>query len=289
MKSKNLRQQRRIKSMSKMKNDDFGNRMKKYEKSQIMGRSVDRETGKSEPIFVPTELAVSSDYPVFVRLDGKAFHTWTKNFKKPFDKNLSNMFAFATKETCSEIGQVLCAYSQSDEVTFLLSGWNNPDSQIWFGGKIQKIVSVISSIFTAKFNSQCNFYTASLWNSMAFFDARVWNVPVNEIENVFIWRQMDARRNSISGLAQSLFSHKELQGLKSEQLKAKCYNEKGIDWNELPEIQKWGFVVKKENYEIAMADGNVMRSRGVVDDKIPYFIDNKNYLKKILTFDKEEE
>ena len=173
-----------------MKKDDFGNRMKSYEKASYGILEV--EPGMVNP-----------DMPVFVRLDGKAFHTYTKNFRKafaydtdgtyidfdehtslmieemypelvdkfkryysdkhlndcfekPFDSDLSYAFQLATKMTCESIGQVIMAYGQSDEITFLLNGWQRPESQIYFGGKIQKIVSVMSSIFTGYFNYALN-------------------------------------------------------------------------------------------------------------------------------------
>lgn len=250
-----------------MEKDEFGNRMKLYEKE----------------FYTPQLGYVNSNMPVFVRLDGKAFHNWIKQpafrFRKPFDIILSQAFQFATTKTCEEIGQVIMAYSQSDEVTFLLNGWQNPESQIYFGGKIQKIVSVMSSIFTAYFNK---FLSLDDNIRVAFFDARVWNVPEHEISNVFIWRQMDARRNSIQGLAQSLYSHKELNKKNSNELVEMC-KEKGQNWNELSNLQKWGFVVKKEEYFITMGDGDVVRSRWIVDTNIPYFVDEPEYLNDIIS------
>ena len=182
-----------------------------------------------------------------------------------------------------KIGQVIMAYGQSDEVTFLLSGWQKENSQIWFDGKVQKIVSVMSSIFTGHFN-----YKIQSQDYPAVFDARVWNVPEDEIDNVFRWRQMDARRNSVSGLAQSFYSHKQLQGKPTKELIPMCYNEKGIDWNELPNLQKWGFTVFKEKYTEPMADGMVERSRWKIDTEIPYFIDQPNYLKEIYEQEQQE-
>lgn len=243
--------------------DEFGNRMKKFEKKSVG--------------------MVDSNMPVFVRLDGKAFHTWTRGFDKPFDERLNQIFQYATRMTCEEVGQVIMAYSQSDEVTFLLDGWKRPESQIYFGGKIQKIVSVMSSVFTAYFNNNGIMESLrDIKNSLAFFDARVWNVPEHEIENVFIWRQMDVRRNSVSGLGQSLYSHKELHKKSSKEIQHMCYNEKGMDWNDLSNIQKWGFVVRKRYYNASMGDGEVIRSEWIVDEHIPYFVDNRQYLKDII-------
>ena len=239
--------------------DSLGDRMKGYEKE-----------------FYSPELGyVNQNMPTFVRIDGKAFHTWVKNgdIKKPFDYELSEVFQEATKWTCRSSGQILMAYGQSDEVTFLLNGWANPDSQLYFGGKIQKIVSIMASIFTAHFNSQNKIYGMP----PAFFDARVFNVPIKEIENVFIWRQQDAKRNSIQALARSLYSHSECNGKNQQDMIDMCYK-KGLLWDNLPRLQKWGFVVYKERYDIACGDGMVERSRWTVDQEIPYFVDDRMYL-----------
>lgn len=240
--------------------DSFGDRMKMYEKSVDL---------------------VDSNLPVFVRLDGKAFHTWTKQtfntgakFEKPFDNNLSNVFAQATIETCKEVGQVIMAYSQSDEVTFLLNGWQTIESQVYFGGKTPKIASVISSIFTAYFN---DYFGLDGLQKLAFFDARVWNVPEFEIENIFRWRQQDAKRNSIQGLAQSLYSHKELNG-KSQKVQLQMCLDAGTDWNKLPNLQKWGFIVYKDYYTIDTGDNDTRRSYWMIDDEIPYFTEDKDYI-----------
>ena len=238
--------------------DSLGDRMKMFE----------------QEFYSPEMGYVDQNMPTFVRIDGKAFHTWVKsgNIQKPFDVGLSEAFQEAAKWTCRTSGQILMAYGQSDEVTFLLNGWANPDSQLYFGGKIQKIVSVMSSIFTAYFNNNSNIYGMS----PAFFDARVFNVPEKEIENVFIWRQMDAKRNSIQALARSLYSQPELHSKNQDYMINMC-NEKGILWDNLSPLQKWGFVVYKETFETACGNGMVTRSQWKVDTDIPFFIDDKNY------------
>ena len=307
--------------------DEFGDRMKMYEKLVYLEPPI--HTG-SLTYPAPNEY-VNPNEPVFVRIDGKAFHTYVKHFRKsftfdeyghhvdfdettgnilketspelldafekyrsgnedfekPFDKDLSHVFQVATRRTCENIGQVMLAYGQSDEVTFLLSGWKNENSQVWFGGKVQKIVSVLSSIFTGHFNHVLNSR-----DYPAVFDARVWNVPEDELENVFRWRQQDARRNSVQGLAQSLFSHKELQGKPTNKLIEMC-NEKGHDWNNLSNEQKWGWVVYKEKYMVKQivtskkldikqlpTVDTVERTRWSIDENIPYFIDDNTYIER---------
>jgi tRNA(His) 5'-end guanylyltransferase len=256
--------------------ESLSDRMKSYEKE-----------------FYSPELGyVDSCMPAFVRIDGKAFHTWTKGFNKPFDKELSETFQKATISTIEGIGQILMAYSQSDEVTFLLNGWEKENSQIYFNGKVQKIVSVMSSIFTAYFNKfvmgMCfekhnGLYPHEVYGKsyLAFFDARVFNVPKNEIVNLFIWRQLDAKRNSIQALARSLYSHTEVNGKNQDEMKKMCLD-KGMSWDNLSPLQKWGFVVHNEKYEMVVGDGMVERSRWIVDTEIPFFVDDRNYINNLL-------
>jgi len=245
------------------KKDEMGNRLKAYEEK--------------------SRIYLDVNLPIFVRVDGKAFHTWVgKNkFKRPFDWALSTAMGIAAVETCKEIGSVAMAYSQSDEATFLMGGgvWGGEKSQVWFGGNIQKVSSVIASIFTANFNS-----VIALPNSLAYFDCRVFNVPLNEVENIFIWRQFDAKRNSIQSLAHSMFSQKVLLNKNSDELREMCeLKGKGEKWEELPSAQKWGFTVKKYMYEIVTEDGQkVLRSKWVLDNDVPFFADNRDYLKNII-------
>lgn len=143
---------------------------------------------------------------VIVRVDGKAFHTYTRRMNKPFDINL----AFAMEEAM--LGLVvsdmpaLFAYTQSDEISVLI---DQREGQPWFDGQVQKIASVAASIVTANFNRRID----SL--APAYFDGRVFHLETkSEVWDYFKWRKADANRNAISMLAQSMFSHKELQGKK---------------------------------------------------------------------------
>ena len=235
-----------------------------------------------------TRIKVNADEPVIVRLDGKAFHTWTKKIqcKKPFDISITKAMQFAAINTCREVGQVIVAYSQSDEITFLLNGWQKIESDVWFNGNVQKIASVFSSIFTVHFNMyMLKIFVADdlkLENVIpAFFDARVFNIEREEIEDVFVWRQRDARRNSIQGVAQSLYSHKELQRKNTDDMK-KMILQKNVNWDELSNLQKWGFVVKKEVEEVEFMGDFVYRNKWIFDIEIPYFTEDRDYLKNII-------
>jgi len=183
-----------------------------------------------------------------IRLDGKAFHTFTRGMERPYDKKFMNMMDVTAKFLLNEIQGAKLAYVQSDEISLLLTDFDKITTNAWFDGQVQKMVSVSASLATAKFNKLIlsNFikdkFDCGITNvtyrymenfeelSMAFFDARVFTIPDPvEVENYFIWRQKDAIRNSISMHAQSLYSHKELHG-KSQEDMLKMIEEKGKRW-----------------------------------------------------------
>jgi len=114
------------------------------------------------------------------------------------------------------------------------------------------------------------------------FDARVFNVPKDEVENVFIWRQMDAMKNSVQGLARSVYSHKELHGKSTLEMKNMCLI-KAQNWDNLSTIQRIGFLVKKNEYILPNENGgNVIRTRWIIDNDIPFFVDESEYLTYII-------
>lgn len=179
-----------------------------------------------------------------IRVDGKAFHTFTHHCDKPYDVKLVAAMNEAALALCAGAQGARLAYVQSDEISVLLTDFDKPKTEAWFDGNLQKIVSVSASIATAAFNA---------WNSdwdvtsKAHFDARAFTIPDPvEVENYFIWRQQDAVRNSIQSTAQSLFSHQRLQGLNSNQLQELMFAETGLNWNDLPTEQKRGRVVRRD-------------------------------------------
>jgi len=209
--------------------------------------------------------------PTIIRLDGKAFHTYTKGLEKPFDEGLIEDMQLTTIKLCEEIQGCKLGYTQSDEITLVLTDYDRLETDAWFDGNVQKMVSVASSIATAEFNrfrlsryssrerdhsmssmaeaawDNDNISTAAIEEfKMAMFDARVFQIPEpEEVVNCLIWRQQDAERNSIQMLAQSLFSHKELQGLNTSTLQDICWG-KGHNWNDLHWSKKRGsFIIKK--------------------------------------------
>ena len=182
-----------------------------------------------------------------IRLDGKAFHTFTKDMERPYDKNFMTVMNETAKFICEEIQGAKIAYVQSDEISVLLTDFDKITTDAWFDGNIQKIVSVGASLATAKFNDVFKYEFDPLETKMAFFDARTFTIPDRtEVSNYFIWRQKDAVRNSIAMTAQNLYSHKELEGKSSKDQLDMIY-EKGDNWNKMPSGFKRGRIVIYES------------------------------------------
>lgn len=143
--------------------------------------------------------------PILIRIDGKAFHTFTQGLKRPFCEDLNSTMDLTTHRLLEDIQGAILGYTQSDEISLLLQCDAKNESEAWFGGGIQKITSVAASMATAYFNSSWR-----EWNGKtALFDARVWNMPWEDVPNYFIWRHKDWYRNSVSMAARAHFSHQD--------------------------------------------------------------------------------
>lgn len=186
--------------------------------------------------------------PVILRVDGKAFHTWTKRVDcvRPYDITLIESMIEAARWTANELFGFKLGYVQSDEATFLITDYDALDTPGWFDYNVNKLVSVTASLFTARFN-QVYYSLRSVSDNprifgpydLAHFDCRAFNVPENDVANVFLWRQQDWVRNSVQMLAQSQFFHKELHGKKQADLH-EMLHEKGISWADQPNVIKNG-------------------------------------------------
>ena len=168
---------------------ELGDRMKYYERS--------------------SQVVLNSNEPILVRIDGKSFSKYVKasNFNRPFDTRFSRAMKRGVEGVIKESQQVIAAETHSDEASFLFGGFEREESNQYFGGKVQKLTSVLSSIFTWYFNQE------STSHIPGFFDARAWNVPSeDEVANYFLWRSRDCFRNSVNDQARTEFSHKELTG-----------------------------------------------------------------------------
>lgn len=192
-----------------------------------------------------------------IRLDGKAFHSYTKNLKKPFDYDLANDIDAAVISIMSEIQGAAFAYCQSDEISILLTDFAKPNTDAWFDGNIQKMASISASLMTAEFNllrikrSQGSYFHPNNLPNLAYFDSRIFTIPDRtEVMNYFIWRNQDCARNSISMVAQSLFSHKELHNKNSNEKQEMIFQKSGKNWADYPEADKNGRLILKETYNL---------------------------------------
>lgn len=209
-------------------NTSFGDRMKAYER---------QETGRR---LLPL-------LPVVARIDGKSFSRFTQGLKRPYDPGLSKLLVATTIYLVQETN-ALCGYTQSDELSLLFFS-SEPKSQIFFDGKIQKMNSVLASMTAAYFNTQKSQFLPDKATELANFDSRVWAVPnAEEAANVFLWRERDATKNSISMAARELFSHKELLGKSLAQIQEMLFH-KGVNWNDYPASFKRGTFVQRSQTE----------------------------------------
>lgn len=214
--------------------DSLGDRIKRYEsvsRTHLMRRT-----------------------PVIVRVDGKAFHTFTRKMHKPFDNVLIDAMVKAGAATAKTISGFKLGYHQSDEFTFYLNDNDTYETEAYFDNNVQKLTSVVASTFTAHFNKE-------MGGTTAVFDARAFNVPVEEVPNVFVWRQRDWQRNSLQMLSRSHFSHKELNGKKTEDMHEMLHSV-GVNWADLDPIYKNGTFV--------LPDGSLVNNKLTYDDLSTY-------------------
>ena len=219
--------------------------------------------------------------PYVVRLDGRGFHRWVRQTgcEKPFDHRLGDLMAQTLKYTCEQMGVAVFGYTQSDEMSILVrEDLQELGYEAWFDGRVEKICSLSAAFATYAFNSGNPFEK----KVPAFFDARVFVLPPESLEAYFIWRQNDATKNSLSMLAQSLYTQKELQGKRRADLHELCFR-KGCNWNDLPIPDKRGRAVYKVAMEKPKRDGGtVLRTAFAVDDAIPVFAEDHVWLDKRL-------
>ncbi len=209
-----------------------------------------------------------------IRLDGKAFHTYTKGCERPFDTALIHAMNETANFLCQEIQGAKMAFVQSDEISILLTDFEKPTTSAWYDGNIQKITSISAALASAYFNKIRNEQGIE---KLAFFDSRVFTIPDRtEVENYFIWRQNDCVRNSISMLAQSLYTHKELLGKSSNDLQELIF-QKGQNWNDYPIRLKRGGLSLRVPYQKEM----VTRHRWVNNGAI-WFSKERDALEKLI-------
>ena len=269
-------------------NDDLGKRMKEFYEQVPKTRLVRR-------------------VPVAIRIDGKAFRTFTRGCQKPFDKVLMQSMQETTKYLCENVQGCVFGYTQSDEITLILVDYKELDTSAWFDYEVQKLCSISASMATMAFNK---FFAKNVdewgrktfadwdeggtndpevinspeWELMqtysralakgAMFDARCFNIPKEEVTNLVYWRQLDAARNSIQMVGQANFSHKELQNKSCNMIQDMLHEQKGINWNDFPVDCKRGAAVikKKIGTNVAAAcgiAGATYETRWVIDRDMP--------------------
>lgn len=240
--------------------DEIGNRMKRYE-----------WTAKS---------ALTWRMPVIVRIDGRAFHTYTKGCGRPFDDSLIDAMNACAIAVCEDAQGAALAYVQSDEISILLHGYRRLDSRPWFDNGVQKIVSISAGLASAEMTvrSPTIFGAAK----RACFDARAFVLPETEVCNYFIWRQQDATRNAIQMMAHVQYSHHELHKKNTSEMQEMLF-QKGINFNNAPTYHKRGRCIVREQYEY---EGSA-RYRWVVDNEIPIFTHNRAYVEERLAVESE--
>ncbi len=251
-----------------MKNDSLGDRMKRYERT--------------------TKNVLTNRMPVIIRLDGVHFHTFTKGFEKPFDMVLVKTMQETMEYLCRSIQNCVLGYTQSDEITLVLCDYKTLKTSPWFDNEVQKICSVASSMASMVFNKMfavnieegnVNYFQKQKYKQAlqtgAFFDARAFNVPVDDVTNCVLWRQNDATRNSIQSVGQANFSQKQLHCKSCNEIQDMLFTEKGINWNDLPTILKRGSCCVKD------IDG-----KWIVDNEIPIFRgEDRNYIENRIKFE----
>lgn len=279
-------------------NDELGKRMKEYyeniPKIKLMRRT-----------------------PVIIRIDGKAFHTFTRGFKKPFDEILIKSMQETMKYLCDNVQGCVLGYTQSDEISLLLVDYKNLNSSAWFDYEIQKLCSISASMATMAFNKSftknaeefmtdcatdyemkglygkgtleyelCGRYQSAIQKG-AMFDARCFNIPKEEVTNYFYWRQLDATRNSIQMVGQANFSHKELQNKSCNDIQNMLLTQKDINWNSIPIYQKRGSACIQYIESVDYPDGTTTeRSRWKIDNEIPIFKnEGRKYIESLVNFD----
>lgn len=182
-----------------------------------------------------------------VRVDGRAFHSFLRHADKPFDNAVMAAMDSTAAALCKEMSGAAFTYTQSDEISVLLSDFASPGTEPWFGGVIQKIASIAASTAAVAFNAA---YGPNCDHRTATFDARVFTVPDPvEVANYFLWRQRDAVSNSISMAAQAHFSHQSLHRVNTSQMQELLWQEKGINWNDYPAGCKRGRVTIRRTGE----------------------------------------
>ena len=251
--------------------------------------------------------------PVAIRVDMRAGHTFTKGFERPFDKVFMKSMQETAKYMCKNMGNAKFAYVQSDEITIILVDYDTLETDCWFNYRTDKLCSISASMATVAFNKffykNVEEYSESVAvlqdfdiekkylekldkaaEKGAMFDARVFNIPKEEVTNLIYWRQLDATRNSIQMVGQANFSHKQLQHKSCNDIQNMLLIEKDINWNNFPTTMKRGSCCIR-NRSVCEPYGNTVLAPGLpigewfIDNEIPIFKDEgREYIEELINF-----
>ena len=250
--------------------------------------------------------------PVVIRCDGRSFHTFTRNFQKPFDEVLIKSMQETMKYLCENIQGCVLGYTQSDEITLILVDYKKLTSSAFFDYEVQKLCSIAASMATMAFNkffrdnvgdylyeNYDDQYLADYIETLqiavdkgAMFDARCFNIPKEEVTNLLYWRQDDAAKNSIQMVGRAFFSHKELHKQSRNDIQDMLMTQKGINWNDLPTYQKRGsccvrneIVIESEGAIVTaqFRDTSKPKNEWIIDDEIPIFKgEDREYIDRLV-------
>lgn len=247
--------------------DSFGDRMKRYEN-------------------VPKNY-LTRRIPAIIRIDGKSFHTYSRGFVKPFDKILTETMQRTMEFLCKNIQGCVFGYTQSDEITLVLTDYATLTTDAWFGYNVEKMCSIAASMATMVFNrelpvvvgcaglpiSERKAYDIA-YSKGAMFDARVFSLPKEEVCNCLIWRQQDAIRNSIQSVGQFYFGHTELQGKSCADIKEMLVREHQIDW--------YSFPVECQRGSACYREPCLVSHPWRIDREPPVFTQDRAYIERFL-------
>ena len=245
-----------------------------------------------------TDYKLTPNSYAIIMLDGHCFSKLIKNkYKKPFDPEFMSMMDETARHLLKHIQGAKLAYVQSDEISILVTDFDTPETDSPFGYRVCKLQSILAGMAANEFNGHAIRNAAYDWPSHepmnvfqlldsvkpVEFDCKVWNVPdYNEAFCHFLWRQNDCTRNSKQAAAQAQFSSKELHGLKTDAQVEKLFNEKGINWNDYSNGEKYGRIIYKEDVPMLCANGQVVdRSLWVVHEATP-FADEDNVIRTLI-------
>ena len=239
--------------------------------------------------------------PVMIRIDGKSFHSFTKGFYRPYDEVFHNAMNATLLYLCKNIQGCKFGYTQSDEISLVLTDLDTSTTDGWFDYGVQKMCSVAASMATLEFNRQFIKAIRDWWNKPyapmddvnkplydaylkaiergAMFDARVFSIPEEEVANAFIWRQQDATRNAIQMLGQAHFSHKQLEGRSCNDIQDMLFLEKNINFNDMPIEFKRGVCCYRK--EVPCIDRLIgYKKEWILDKECPIFSQDRNYIEQ---------